>query len=197
MIIGLTGGIGSGKSAASEVFISLGVPLVDADIVAREVVEPGEPALAAIAEHFGQQVIDSSGALDRAALRSIVFDAPEQRQWLEQLLHPLIRQRIIDQLAAATKPHGYAILASPLLLETDQHKLVDQVVVVDIPEQQQLARTAKRDGNSEQQVAKIMAAQLSREQRLQRADHLLDNSASLEHLAEQVSSLHRKLATCP
>ena len=122
-VVGLTGGIGSGKTAVSQRFELLGISVVDADIVAREVVQPGEPALDKISHQFGEKILLSDGSLDRTALRKIVFDQPEQRDWLEQLLHPVIRERILEQLKLATS--AYVILASPLLLETDQYLLVD------------------------------------------------------------------------
>ena len=190
MIVGITGGIGSGKSAVSDRFEHLGIAVVDADLAARVVVEPGRPALAAIAEHFGRTVLLPDGSLDRAALRSVVFSDPNERQWLEQLTHPLIGQEIRDQLEAASSP--YAILASPLLLETSQRELVDLVVVVDVPEEVQLQRTMARDSNGEAQVQRIMAAQLSREERLEGADITIDNSRSLAELEETVAELHKE-----
>ncbi len=190
-IVGLTGGIGSGKSAASQQLEALGIEVVDADIVAREVVEPGKPALQSIAEHFGAEVLQEGGGLDRAQLRAKVFADSEERKWLEQLLHPLIRERILAQLNAARS--DYAVLASPLLLETDQHNIVDHIVVVDVPVETQIQRTASRDQNSEDQVRAIIAAQMDRQQRLEKADSVLDNSADLYHLQQSVNQLHVKL----
>lgn len=187
-IVGLTGGIGSGKTAASNHFERLGVPVVDADVVAREVVEPGTPALAAIAEHFGPEVIDAEGRLDRAALRKRVFDQPQERLWLESLLHPLIRLRIIEQLEAAQGP--YVILVSPLLLETDQHKLVDRVLLVDVPEHLQIERTMLRDANSREQVEAILRAQSARSFKQERASDIIVNDQDLNHLHQQVEQLH-------
>jgi len=192
--VGLTGGIGSGKSAAAARFRHHGVNVVDADLAARIVVEPGRPALTAIEEHFGSGVIQADGSLDRAALRKLVFDNPTERRWLEQLTHPLIREEIIAALAASPNTHSapYAILESPLLIETSQSELVQRVCVVDIPEELQLARASARDANSVEQIRKIMAAQLPRAARCAKADDILDNSGSLDSLNAQVDALHQK-----
>lgn len=190
MYVGLTGGIGSGKSAAAECFAALGVGIVDADIVAREVVAPGQPALQQIAAHFGDQVIAADGSLQRRVLREIVFADPEQRRWLEQLTHPLIAQSIQRQLAASTGP--YALLVSPLLLETTQRELVQRVLVIDAPETLQVARTVARDQAQPEQVRQIMAAQMPREQRLAHADDVIVNQGDLEQLRQQVVQLHQQ-----
>lgn len=189
--VGLTGGIGSGKSAAADMFAELGVPVVDADLIAREVVEPGEPALEQIAQHFGKSVIQSGGGLDRRALRERVFADPSEREWLEQLLHPLINERIRDRLDAFDTP--YVMLVSPLLIESGQARLVDPVIVVDVDEQTQVERTITRDEVTIDQAKRIIASQCSRVERTQRAEYLLDNGGSLEHLREQVEYLHRQL----
>lgn len=188
-VVGLTGGIGSGKSAVSHQFEALGITIIDADVVAREVVEPGETALVQIAERFGDDILLESGSLDRAKLRQIVFEAPKQRDWLEQLLHPLIRERIMDQLENSGS--GYAILSSPLLLETDQHLLVNHILVVDVPVETQIKRTMARDNNSEEQVRAIIAAQMDREERRSRADKLIDNSGNEADLKAVVEQLHQ------
>lgn len=193
LIAGITGGIGSGKSAVTSRFEQRGIVVVDADIAARVVVEPGRPALAAIAEHFGEAILLPDGSLDRAALRARVFADDNERHWLEQLTHPLIGQEILDQIAAATS--AYTILASPLLLETSQRDLTDCVIVVDVPEDVQLARTMTRDGNDEAQVRRIMAAQMPRQERLARADYVIDNSGPLEALDAAVAALHETLLT--
>ena len=189
-MVGITGGIGSGKSAVTQRFERKGVTVVDADLAARVVVEPGRPALAAIANHFGKNILQADGALDRAALRQRVFADDSERKWLEQLTHPLIGQEIVDQLQAAQSP--YAILASPLLLETSQRDLTDLVVVVDVPEEVQIARTMSRDNNDEAQVRRIIAAQMDRQDRLARADIVIDNSKSLEDLDLTVDELHKE-----
>ncbi len=190
MIVGITGGIGSGKSAVTQRFEQLGITVVDADLAARVVVEPGRPALDAIAAHFGAGILLGDGSLDRAALRAKVFADPDEREWLEQLTHPLIGQEILDQIAASTSP--YTILSSPLLLETTQGELADCIVVVDVPEEVQLARTMSRDDNDEAQVRRIMAAQMARADRLARADYIVDNSGPVEALDAQVASLHAR-----
>nr|WP_067298759.1 dephospho-CoA kinase [Marinobacterium profundum] len=190
-VAGLTGGIGSGKSAVARLIQEQGIVAVDADQVARDVVAPGEPALAQIAKRFGAEILQSDGALNRAALRQIVFATPDARLWLETLLHPLIRQRIQASLQAATS--AYSLLMSPLLLETDQHKLVDYIVVVDVPEEIQLQRATERDRNSTDQIRRIMAAQMDRKTRLARADSIIDNSGNLQSLRAATLQLHRTL----
>ncbi|MDY6816765.1 MAG: dephospho-CoA kinase [Pseudomonadota bacterium] len=191
-IVGLTGGIGSGKSTVARMFGKLGVHWVDADDVAREVVEPGTPGLVQIAEHFGKDILTAEGTLDRAQLRQIVFASPEERTWLEGLLHPMIREELIRQL----KPEGYAmpyvLLVSPLLLETDQHQLVSKVVVVDVPVETQVERTMARDANERDQVERIIAAQMPREKRLEKADAVIDNGRPLDDVERQVRELHEK-----
>jgi dephospho-CoA kinase len=190
LIVGITGGIGSGKSAVTRCFEQLGITVVDADLAARVIVEPGRPALAAIAQRFGADILLQDKTLDRAALRQRVFSDEGERHWLEQLTHPLIGQEIMDQIAASTSP--YTILSSPLLLETSQKALVDCVVVVDVPQDIQLQRTMQRDSNDEAQVKRIMAAQMQRDKRLALADIVLDNSRSLTELEESVKELHKE-----
>lgn len=190
LVVGITGGIGSGKSAVTRCFEQRGITVVDADMVARIIVEPGTPALAAISAHFGPKILQADGSLDRPELRRRVFADPAERAWLEHLTHPLIGQEIVRQLSASTSP--YTILSSPLLLDTSQHSLVDCVVVVDTPESVQLQRTMQRDGNDEEQVKRIMAAQMGRAGRLERADIVIDNSGSLEELEQTVEELHKE-----
>lgn len=189
LIIGLTGGIGSGKSEASKRFAERGVLVVDADVVAREVVEPGKPALMQIAEHFGTDILDAKGSLQRGKLREIIFSNSTEKQWLESLLHPIINAEIRRQLAAATSP--YAILASPLLLETRQFELVDRILVIDASEQQQLERASKRDKNNEGQIKVIMQTQLSRQERCARATDIIQNHSSIDELGGQVEKFHQ------
>jgi dephospho-CoA kinase len=188
-VVGITGGIGSGKTAVSDRFASRGIEVVDADVASRVVVEPGRPALAAIADHFGPELIAADGGLDRAALRSKVFADPAERRWLERLLHPLISEYLAEQLAAVGT--SYAILVSPLLLETSQSQFADRVLVVDVPEDLQVSRTMARDNNDEAQVRAIMAAQTSREARLQKADDVIVNDSDLDTLDARVEALHR------
>lgn len=190
-VVGLTGGIGSGKSTVARLFGALGVHWVDADDVAREVVEPGTPALEKIAEHFGQEILLPDGSLDRAALRRIVFDAPEERAWLEELLHPVIREELMRQLRPDNYSLPYVLLVSPLLLETDQHELVEKIVVVDVPVEIQIQRTMARDTNDREQVERIIAAQMPREQRLRKADDVVDNNLAMMDVERQVEQLHQ------
>ena len=190
-VVGITGGIGSGKSAVTDHLETLGIIVVDADKVARVVVEPGTPGLAAIAEHFGEDILLADGRLDRAALRKIVFDNPDERKVLEGITHPRIRDEISRQLSEANSP--YVVLSSPLLLESGQNTFADYVVVVDVPEEVQLTRTMARDNNSEALVKQIMAAQLDRKTRLSRADTSIMNDGSLEALYERVKKLHEDL----
>lgn len=187
-ILGLTGGIGSGKSAAAQCFVELGVHLVDADQAARWVVEPGRPALEQIAEHFGAGVLQADGTLNRAALRELIFKDPTQRVWLEGLLHPLIREEIRQYLARAKSP--YAILVSPLLLETSQHQMVQRVLVIDVPQALQIERTVLRDKTNEEQVRAILDVQASREERLSRADDVIVNDRDPAWLKSEVQRLH-------
>lgn len=187
-ILGLTGGIGSGKSAAAQHFIDLGVHLVDADHAARWVVEPGRPALAQIAERFGEQVLQADGSLNRAVLRQLVFQDETQRRWLESLLHPLIFQEINQYLNRAESP--YAILVSPLLIESGQHKMTQRVLVVDTPEHLQLERSMLRDGASEEHIRAILKAQSGRDERLRYADDILINDRELIWLQHEVERLH-------
>ncbi|MCW1244821.1 dephospho-CoA kinase [Pseudomonas sp. SAICEU22] len=187
-ILGLTGGIGSGKSAAAQHFIDLGVHVIDADHAARWVVEPGRPALGKIAEHFGAGVLQTGGALDRAALRTLIFENAEERRWLEALLHPLIAEEIAHHLAQAKS--SYAILVSPLLIESGQYAMTQRILVIDAPEQLQVERTLQRDQTSEQQVQAILKAQSSRQDRLSHADDVVVNDRDLAWLHSEVERLH-------
>lgn len=190
-VVGITGGIGSGKSAVTDYLETKGITVVDADKVARVVVEPGTSGLAAIAEHFGSDILLPDGGLDRAALRKVVFDNPDERKALEGITHPRIREEIAQQLSQASSP--YVVLASPLLLESGQNSFANYVVVVDVPESVQLSRTMARDDNSEQLVKSIMAAQLDRKTRLSRADTSISNNSSLDELYARVDELHEDL----
>lgn len=191
LIIGLTGGIGSGKSAAADRFAQAhGIHVVDADIKSRVVVEPGRPALHSIVDRFGDAVLQEDGSLNRAVLRELVFQQAEQRRWLEQLLHPLIRDEIISDLASARSP--YALLVSPLLVESGQYQMTQRVLVVDVPEALQIARTIARDDVPEQQVRAILQAQAQRDERLRHADDVITNDRDLAALHEQVDALHQR-----
>ena len=190
-VVGITGGIGSGKSAVTDYLETLGITVIDADKVARVVVEPGTPGLAAIAEHFGTNILLADGGLDRAMLRKIVFDNHDERKVLEGITHSRIRDEIARQLSQASSP--YVVLSSPLLLESGQNTFVDYVVVVDVPEEAQLKRTMARDENSEALVKQIMAAQVDRHTRLGHADTSITNDSSLEALLKRVDVLHKDL----
>lgn len=190
-VVGITGGIGSGKTAVTDHLETLGIVVVDADKAARVVVEPGTPALAEIAAHFGSEILLDDGALNRAALREVVFNDSSQRKILEGITHPRIREEIARQLSAATSP--YVVLSSPLLLESGQNSFADYVVVVDVPEAVQIERTMRRDDNSESLVKQIMAAQLDRQKRLSRADEAISNDGTLEALHAEVEALHERL----
>jgi dephospho-CoA kinase len=188
LVVGLTGGIGSGKSTVAELFGQKAVELIDADVIAREVVAPGEPALQEIAQHFGSEVLDSDGSLRRKKLRELVFADPAERIWLEQLLHPLIHATIKQRIAECTT--RYCLLVSPLLLETTQHELVDRILVVDVARETQLRRTAERDGGPRKTVEAIIDAQVSREIRCKNADDIISNDGDLDDLVNQVNQLH-------
>jgi len=189
LIVGLTGGIGSGKSAVSERFVAKGITVVDADYASRVVVEKGQPALASIAEHFGAEILQEDGTLNRAMLREKIFAEPAERKWLETLLHPLINQYIFSELAAATTP--YAILENPLLFETGQSERCDRILVVDVPVELQVHRVMARDNNPEEQVRAIIKAQIPREDRLPTADDAGGNDSDLAHLDAETSRLHQ------
>ena len=189
-IVGVTGGIGSGKTAVTNCFAELGIAIVDADIASRVVVEPGRPALQAIAEHFGPELLLADGTLNRPAMRREIFSDPEQKRWLEALMHPLINAEVHHQLQAATTP--YVIFVSPLLVEGTHGSLCDRVLVVDVPQALQLQRTMARDNNDAEQVQRIIASQASREQRLARADDVIENSGSLADLRAAVEALHQR-----
>lgn len=188
-IVGLTGGIGSGKSAASKLFEEKNIIVVDADVVAREVVQPGTHGLTEITLHFGKNILDENGHLLRAKLREIIFSNPDEKTWLENLLHPIINTAIRRQLAAATS--CYAMLSSPLLLETKQHLLVDRILVIDTSEELQIQRAMQRDNNNPELIKSIMASQLSRQERCASANDIIQNHGGIDELAEQVEKYHQ------
>ncbi len=191
-VVGLTGGIGSGKSTIAYLFAALGVPIVDADIVAREVVAIGMPALKVIAEHFGNEILLPTGALNRPLLRQKIFENPHEKAWLNELLHPIIRQECVAQLATVKAP--YVLFVVPLLIENGLDSLCQSLLVVDVSEETQLTRTCQRDHQSEQLIKKIIASQITREERLKWATEIIENNIDLDenfcHLAKEVLGLH-------
>ena len=190
LVIGVTGGIGSGKTAATDHFQSLGITVVDADLASRVIMEPGREALIKVEEHFGRGVITKDGNLDRRALREIVFNNPAERKWLEQLTHPLIGQEIFSQLQTSTSP--YTILSSPLLLESSQSKLTQRILLIDVPEALQIQRTVSRDDTNEDGVKAIMQAQMSRKERHSHVDDIIVNDQDLPHLYSEVEKYHQQ-----
>ena len=188
LVIGLTGGIGSGKSEVGNRFAEHGVPVIDTDQLARELVEPGQPALADVAAAFGPDCLDSQGRLRRDHLRERVFADPEGRRRLEAILHPRIRALLKARVASLSTP--YCLVVVPLLVETGMTDLVDRVLVVDVPEAEQVRRVVTRDGVAEEQARRILDAQASRRQRLARADDVLENVGDLGLLDRQVADLH-------
>lgn len=191
--IGLTGGIASGKTTVANLFAALGVPVVDTDLLAREVVAPGSPLLPQIAAHFGASVLAQDGSLDRHALRSRIFADPAERLWLEQLTHPAIRALTDERCEASGGP--YVIVAIPLLVETGSAERFERVLVVDCEPEVQLARLMARDGNSRQQAEAMLAAQAPREKRLAVADDVIHNDGDIARLRDQVEKLHRRYVT--
>ena len=188
--IGLTGGIASGKSTVAEMFAELGVPVIDTDVIAREVVQPGQPALAEIREAFGNGVIAADGTLDRPAMRSIVFGDDAARRRLESILHPRIGKATREQADAVGGP--YQVIVVPLLVESSLREFVDRVLVVDCDEAIQVARLLARDAESEDQARRMLAAQSSRAERLAIADDVVANGGLLDDTREQVLALHQR-----
>ena len=189
LVIGITGGIGSGKTTVADMFADLGVPVIDADEIARQVVARGRPAHEEIVEQFGRDMLTDSGELDRGKMRERVFSDPDKRERLEAIVHPRVyaeMERRLDGLESA-----YAIVVVPLLIETGGQSIVDRVLVVDSPEELQVERTLRRDGTTREAVEKILAAQIDRESRLAAADDVIENDASESALRDAVSRLHR------
>ncbi|MCG8026154.1 MAG: dephospho-CoA kinase [Candidatus Thiodiazotropha endolucinida] len=197
LVIALTGGIGSGKSAVSSHLESLGVPVIDADQLAHQLVKPGSPALLEIQATFGEELVDGNGLLDRAALRKTVFNDPQQRRRLEGILHPRIREAMESWLARQSAP--YAVLVIPLLFETGQMSLADRIFVVDCDKSLQIERVLERDSLPREQIQQIIANQVDRQIRLDGADDVIENNDSLQVLIEATERLHNKylkLASC-
>lgn len=186
--VALTGGIGSGKSTIATAFSRLGIDIIDSDVIARQVVEPGEPALKAIAGKFGNEVLNHDGTLDRRSLRQKIFSSPTDNKWLNDLLHPLIHKQTRRQLAEAGSP--WCLWVVPLLVENQLQKFADRVLVVDVSTEIQLARTQARDHISREQATSVLAAQASRESRLAVADDIIDNSYSPADVYPRVAALN-------
>ena len=188
--VGLTGGIGSGKSTVAGIFAELGVEIIDADLAAREVVEPSSAALDAIRARYGEEILTAEGTLDRPRMRKLVFADEAERVWLEDLLHPLIDECIRQRIASCES--AYCMLVSPLLLETSQRRRVDRVLVVDVSRQTQLQRGLLRDQGERATIEAIIDAQASREERLRAADDVIDNDGAKDALAARVRELHAR-----
>lgn len=190
LIIAVTGGIGSGKSALTKEFEKLNITVVDADVVAREVVAPNSPVLMQIAETFGADILLANGELNRAKLREIIFSDEQKKQTLNSIMHPAIRHELVSQLNNAESP--YVILSAPLLFENKLNALADKVVVVDVPEATQLERASSRDSVEQEQIKAIMASQWTRQNRNEQADYIVANDGHINLLAEQALRLNSK-----
>lgn len=189
-IVGLSGGIGSGKTSVSNLFARYGIDIIDADVVARTVVEPGTEGLIALIKKFSKSIISKDGTLDRGKLRQIAFADEASKEALNNILHPIIREKMLNQLKSSKSI--YCVLVAPLLFENGLQKLTDSTLVVDVSEQQQLARTLLRDGGQKETIENIIAAQIERDQRCKMADDIIDNSGDMHSLEESVIRLHKK-----
>lgn len=189
LVIGLTGSIGSGKSTVANLFARHGVPVVDADVISRTVTQTGMPAFNQIVARFGQQIVNADGTLDRSALREIIFSKPEEKRWLEALLHPLILERMHSDIQQLQAPYCLAVI--PLLLESEAVQFIQRILVVDIPEATQIERAAMRDKSTKEKIKNIINTQVGRDFRLSKADDVIDNTGSEEALAKQVDKLHQ------
>lgn len=188
--IGLTGGIGSGKTTVSNLFEKLDIPIIDMDVIARDVVKPGQPALEIIQKSFGEDICLPDGMLDRQKLRDIIFSDEQERIKLENIIHPAIRKCVSESIAKLTSP--YCIIVIPLLFETGQKDLVDRILVVDSSIDEQVRRTTLRDKISDEDARKIISSQVSREERVSKADDVIDNNGDKATLAKEISDLHQK-----
>lgn len=188
-VVGLTGGIGSGKSTVAKLFSERGIPIIDADIVAREITLPNKPAFKEIIEHFGKDIL-LNNAIDRPKLRRIIFENAKQRRWLEELLHPIIRQQMENQISKISAP--YIIAVVPLLLEVEFYYFINRILVVDTPEEVQVQRILERDNMTNEEVEAIIKIQAAREARIAKAHDVIHNDGSLDNLIKQVNSLHEK-----
>jgi dephospho-CoA kinase len=189
LIVGLTGGIGSGKTTVANLFADLGVPVIDTDLLAREVTDIGAPALHEISKHFGKTILNPDGSLNRAKLRDLIFANDSERLWLQNILHPLILNRAQSRLTELHAP--YAIVVIPLLLESNPIHFINRILVVDASEENQVQRTMSRDKSSQSAVKAILNTQINRQSRLTQAHDIIQNDGSLDHLKQQVEKLHR------
>ncbi|CEO38083.1 dephospho-CoA kinase [Photobacterium kishitanii] len=189
VVIGLTGGIGSGKTTVANLFGDYGIDLIDADIIAREVVAIGSIGLARITEKFGDSILLVDGNLDRSQLRAAIFSDPHLKNWLNQLLHPLIREKMLADIDRARSP--YCLLIVPLMVENNLQTMTDRLLVVDVDQQTQIMRTQQRDNVSLEQIKSILSAQASRQQRLDAADDIICNNGDNQALLTQVAQLHQ------
>lgn len=190
LVIGLTGRIGSGKTTVANLFAKQGVPIVDADVIARTLTQPGTSGYQAIVEHFGNSVLNDDLTLNRAALRDIIFTNPHEREWLERLLHPQILSEMQTTIHTLQAPYCLAVI--PLLLETDAVNFVNRILVVDIPEATQLERASKRDNAPKENIKAIINTQINRNDSLARADDIINNAGTTDELAKQVIALHQQ-----
>ncbi|MGF1762299.1 dephospho-CoA kinase [Aliivibrio kagoshimensis] len=190
-VVGVTGGIGSGKTTVTNLFHELyGIEIVDADIIAREVVAPNSEGLSKIVTHFGSDILLSNGRLNREKLRAIIFSQPDEKSWLNELLHPMIRQQMLTQAQATTSP--YCLLVIPLLIDNGLQYLVDRILVIDVDQQTQISRTANRDSVTIEQAKSILSAQISREERLAFADDVINNNGDNSELKPIIGLLHEQ-----
>ena len=190
LVIGLTGGIGSGKTTVANMFAELGVDIIDTDVIARELVEPGSPTLKQIVDHFGDDILKKDGQLNRQRLADITFKNKLERKTLEAILHPVIRKNMLDRLNTVKAPYCVAVI--PLLFETNQIELVDRILVIDCKQEDQLQRVKKRDQRDQEQILSIINSQASRDTRLNAADDTIENSGDINGLHEKVAELHKK-----
>lgn len=189
LVVALTGGIGSGKSTVAQLFSEKGITVIDTDQLSRDLTQRGEPALKEIVQRFGESILNADQTLNRTKLRAIIFQDQEQRDWLEKLLHPLIRNKMNDQIIASASP--YCIVVIPLLFETQPNPLINRVLVVDATEDEQISRTTARDQSDSKKVKAILKTQLTREDRLALADDIIDNHGTKDGLITQVDQFHQ------
>lgn len=189
-VVGLTGGIASGKTTVAEEFAKKGIAIIDTDVIARKLVEPGQPAYTHIIKHFPVNILQANKRINRRKLREIIFNDQQERLWLENLLHPLIREEVAHQVARATSP--YCIVVIPLLAETTPNPLINRILVVDVDEESQIQRIMERDNCTAEDAKKIIASQASRQQRLLIADDVITNDQDKYHLIHQVNKLDER-----